>query len=256
MADFVEREHLIQNLGDGTYFHSGQLAVQAAVAAGVSHHLQAALQRHRRDDRWSGGARAHRRPQRWCRRCWPRAWPACSSPPTTPSATAASSCPTGSRCGTARACSRRRSCWRRVAGRHRADPRPAVRRRGATRTQARAASRRPTKRVVINQRICEGCGDCGRVSNCLSVQPIDDAVRSQDRDRPDDLQPRLLVPRGRLPVVRDRGRGAGLAAGNARSGSGSARAGARPGAGEAPERRRSPQPPEELAEPDAALRRR
>jgi indolepyruvate ferredoxin oxidoreductase len=35
-APFVEDHHFFQNMGDGTYFHSGQLAVQAAVASGTT----------------------------------------------------------------------------------------------------------------------------------------------------------------------------------------------------------------------------
>lgn len=41
------------------------------------------------------------------------------------------------------------------------------------RMRKRDLSPRATKRAVINPRVCEDCGDCSRVSNCIAIEPIE-----------------------------------------------------------------------------------
>jgi indolepyruvate ferredoxin oxidoreductase len=41
------------------------------------------------------------------------------------------------------------------------------------RRRKRGALVDPAARVVINEAVCEGCGDCGVQSNCLSVEPLE-----------------------------------------------------------------------------------
>ncbi|MBR7834550.1 indolepyruvate ferredoxin oxidoreductase family protein [Actinospica durhamensis] len=171
MSPFSEHGHFVQNIGDGTFMHSGSLAVRAAVAAGVNitfkllHNSVVAM---------TGGQQAvgvlplerivalllvegaaqvvitSDEPRRVARLDLPRG----------------------------------------VQVRDRADLIDVQRELAAVpgvtvlihdqecatekrRSRRRGQAAAPQTRVLINERVCEGCNDCGTKSNCLSVRPVE-----------------------------------------------------------------------------------
>ncbi len=171
MADFVRRSHFIQNLGDGTYFHSGQLAIQAAVAAKVNLTFKLL---HNGTIAMTGGQHpqgqigvpaiassllAHGVAKVLITADHPQRYDDVALP------------------GGVEVWERTRlieaqQLLAKVPGVtvliH--DQMCAAE---ARRARKRGKLPTPDARVVIHPRICEGCGDCGQVSACLSVQPLE-----------------------------------------------------------------------------------
>jgi indolepyruvate ferredoxin oxidoreductase len=174
MAPFVDTPHLIQNLGDGTYAHSGALAVRAAIAAGVNITYKILFNSAvamTGGQRAVGGLPAPALAERLLREGAARVVITSDAPGQV-----------------------RRDCAAAKVGgvevRHRdelVDVQEELSRvPGVTvliheqecaaekrRQRRRGTYRAPARRVLINERVCEGCGDCGATSNCLSVQPVD-----------------------------------------------------------------------------------
>jgi indolepyruvate ferredoxin oxidoreductase len=170
LAPFMEPRHYVQNLGDGTFHHSGSLAIRAAVAAGVD--VTFKLLRNSAVAMTGGQqiegelslpalvgsleAEGVRRivvttdePERYRDlRLGPRA--------------------------TVRDRRELAAVQRELAELagvtvliHDQECAAELRR-----ARKRGKAPEPPQRVIINERVCEGCGDCGEKSNCLSVEPV------------------------------------------------------------------------------------
>ncbi len=170
IAPFIERNHLIQNIGDGTFFHSGSLAVRAAVAAKVDITYKLL---YNGTVAMTGG----QDPQGQL-----------SVPDVAkllviegvkqiivtsddPDRHDPSDFPPGVKLWDRTRLAEAQTVLADVKGVtvliH--DQACAAEKR---RARSRGTLPKPGFRVVINERVCEGCGDCGDKSNCLSVQPV------------------------------------------------------------------------------------
>jgi indolepyruvate ferredoxin oxidoreductase len=176
-----EREHLFQNVGDGTFFHSGQLAVQACVAAGVDITFKllynAAVAMTGGQD--AAGARPVADVTRKLEAEGVVRTIVCAEEPERYRGLR------GTLAGNAEVWSRDRLeeaqlLLREIPGvtvliydQQCANQARRLRKRGLLPAR--------TTRVLINQDVCEGCGDCSRKSNCLSVQPVETALGTKRR---------------------------------------------------------------------------
>jgi indolepyruvate ferredoxin oxidoreductase len=171
-APFSNRNHVFQNLGDGTYNHSGYMAIRAAIASNTNITYKilfndaVAMTGGQAND---GGLTVPQVARQVAAEGAKRVVVVTDEPDKYPAGTA----------------------WPSGLTIHHRDDLNEVQKSlaeipGVTvliydQTCASEKRRRrkrgkfpdPDKRVIINELVCEGCGDCGVKSNCVSVQPLD-----------------------------------------------------------------------------------
>jgi indolepyruvate ferredoxin oxidoreductase len=169
---FTKTEHIFANLGDGTYFHSGLLAVRAAVAAQVNITYKVlfndavAMTGGQPVD---GTLTVPQITQQLAAEGVKRVVVVSDEPEKYPAGTQFAQGITIYHRDQLDAVQRE---LREIAGVTALvyDQTCAAEKR---RRRKRGTFPDPQKRVVINDHVCEGCGDCSKTSNCLSVVPVE-----------------------------------------------------------------------------------
>jgi indolepyruvate ferredoxin oxidoreductase len=170
MAPFVGHEHMFQNIGDGTFFHSGQLAVNALIASGLNITYKILYNGH---VSMTGGQDAVG---------------ALPVPQLTKKLEAE-----GVRRTIILTEDRSRYKYVDLAPNAELRDRSELERtlaelaqeKGVTamiydqecmaevrRKRSRGKYAEPVKRLMIHEEVCEGCGDCVKQSNCMSLNPV------------------------------------------------------------------------------------
>ncbi|MFI9172434.1 indolepyruvate ferredoxin oxidoreductase family protein [Streptomyces lincolnensis] len=170
LEPFVDADHFVQNIGDGTFMHSGSLAVRAAVAAGVNVTFRLL---YNGTVAMTGGQDAvgalpvDRLAAMLLHEGVAKVIITTEDRARIPRARLPKSVKVLDRAEIEGALAELKATAGVTVLIH--DQECAAEKRRARR---RGKADAPTTRVWINERICEGCGDCGRKSNCLSVHPV------------------------------------------------------------------------------------
>lgn len=171
LQHFTDEEHVFANLGDGTYFHSGYMAVRAAVASGANITYKVLFN----DAVAMTGGQSHDGPldpptisHQLKSEGVKEIWLISDEPERYPKSLLAEGTQVRSREyieEVQRHLRKLKGCTAIIYDQTCAAELRRRRKRGLTPD--------PDKRAFINPLVCEGCGDCSVQSNCISIEPLE-----------------------------------------------------------------------------------